>query len=388
MSIDTRVDGNPESIRSAATWLRGTLAPAVSAGVDALYRARNNAQAGWEGTAGEGFASRAGSSAVKAEDLSEAVTRHAQVFEDAAAQLQLTQDRMREIREAASGAGLRVSGDLIEEPGPAPADPGAPPTGAAATAATIESYNLAVAALDRHAGLARAYEAAQRDTGVAREVWAFSLQTLANVWSDIMGKWFFIVADLVNGAAAYLAARHVIALKEQAKFLSKEAEKFLELARTAPAGSPASVIYRDLDLSRVLKEGADDATASAIKSEANAGRIGFRVGGALSAAGVAYDIYNGKPVEQAVVSGAGGFGASLAAGALAGAAVGSTVPGLGTAVGAAVGVGVGLFTSGAIDSLYQNGGDVSDAIGAGFGAISDAGGAVGGLAKGAWDAIF
>ncbi|NKU56348.1 hypothetical protein GS881_23320 [Rhodococcus hoagii] len=153
---------------------------------------------------------------------------------------------------------------------------------------------------------------------MAREVWAFSLQTLANVWSDIMGKWFFIVADLVNGAAAYLAARHVIALKEQAKFLSKEAEKFLELARTAPAGSPASVIYRDLDLSRVLKEGADDAAASAIKSEANAGRIGFRVGGALSAAGVAYDIYNGKPVEQAVVSGAGGFGASLAAGALAG----------------------------------------------------------------------
>ncbi|MDH6680594.1 hypothetical protein M2284_004823 [Rhodococcus sp. LBL1] len=79
---------------------------------------------------------------------------------------------------------------------------------------------------------------------------------------------------------------------------------------------------------------------------------------------------------------------ALATGALAGAAIGTTVPGLGTAVGAVVGVGVGLFTSGAIDSLYQNGGDVSDAIGAGFDAVGDAGAAVGGLAKGAWDAIF
>ncbi|RVW08234.1 hypothetical protein EGT67_17675 [Prescottella agglutinans] len=388
MSIDTRVDGNPESIRGAATWLRATLAPAVSAGVDDLYRARTTAQAGWEGTAGEGFASRAGSSAAKAEELSEAVTRYAQEFDNAAAELQRTQDRMREIRQAASTAGLRVSGDAIEEPGPAPANPGSPPTGSAATTVAIESYNLAVAAVDRHADLVRAYEAAQRDTSAARELWAFTLQTLANVWSDITGKWFFIVADLVNGAAGYLADRHVVALAEQSKFLAKEADKFLELARTAPAGSPASVVYRDLDLSRVLREGADEAAASAIKSEASAGRIGLRVGGALSAAGVAYDIYNGKPVEQAVVSGAGGFGASLAAGALAGAAIGSTVPGLGTAVGAVVGVGAGLFTSGAIDSLYQNGGDVSDAIGAGVDAIGDAGAAVGGLAKGAWNAIF
>ncbi|WP_280760873.1 hypothetical protein [Prescottella agglutinans] len=51
-------------------------------------------------------------------------------------------------------------------------------------------------------------------------------------------------------------------------------------------------------------------------------------------------------------------------------------------------MGVGLYTSGAIDSLYQNGGDISEANGAGFDAVGDAGAAVGGLAKGAWDAIF
>ncbi|MDH6281545.1 hypothetical protein M2280_002766 [Prescottella agglutinans] len=57
-------------------------------------------------------------------------------------------------------------------------------------------------------------------------------------------------------------------------------------------------------------------------------------------------------------------------------------------MGSVVGVGVGLYTSGAIDSLYQNGGDISEANGAGFDAVGDAGAAVGGLAKGAWDAIF
>lgn len=388
MPIDTKVDGTPESIRAAAAWLRDALSPAVSAGTDDLYRVRTTAQAGWEGTAGDGFASRAGSSAAKAEELSDAVGRCAQEFDDAAAQLQQTQDRMHEIRGAASSAGLQVSGDVIEEPGPAPAGPGSPLSGAAATTAAIESYNLAVAAADRHAELVRAYEIAHRDATAAREVWAFAVQTLANVWADVTGKWFFIVSDLVNGSAGYLAERHVFALREQAKFLSQEADKFLELARTAPAGSPASTVYRDVDLSRVFKEGADDAATAALRSETSAARIGLRAGGALSVAGVAYDIYNGKPVEQAVVSGAGGFGASLAAGAATGALIGSAVPGLGTAVGAVVGVGAGLFTSGAIDSLYQNGGDVGDAIGAGMDAIGDAGAAVGGLAKGTWDAIF
>ncbi|NKS22308.1 hypothetical protein GS467_13985 [Rhodococcus hoagii] len=369
-------------------WLRTSLAPAISTAGDELYRARNTAQAGWEGTAGEGFASRTGSSATKTEDLTAAVALHAQSFDDAAAQLQSVQDRMREIRDAASAAGLRVSGEVIEEPGPAPADPGAPPTGSAATEVAMETYNQAVAAVDGHAGLVAAYEGAQRDTDTAHELWTFTLQTLANAWSDVTGKWFFVATDLVNGAAGYLAARHVFALGEQSKFLASQAEKYLELARTAPAGTPASVIYRDVDLSRAMSAGADDAAAAAAKSDAGAGRVGLKVGGALSAAGVAYDIYNGKPVEQAVVSGAGGFGASLAAGAAAGALVGSAVPGLGTAVGAVVGVGAGLFTSGAIDSLYQNGGDVSDAIGAGVDAIGDAGAAVGGLAKGAWNAVF
>ncbi len=88
------------------------------------------------------------------------------------------------------------------------------------------------------------------------------------------------------------------------------------------------------------------------------------------------------------MSNGGGFAASVIAGAATGAVVGSfiPVPGVGTAVGAVVGAGVGVFTSGAIDSLFEDGPDVMDAWDAGLESLGDTGGAiadgVGGLVDG------
>jgi uncharacterized membrane protein len=108
-------------------------------------------------------------------------------------------------------------------------------------------------------------------------------------------------------------------------------------------------------------------------------------------AGVVYDIHNGKPVEQAVVSGAAGFAASVAAGAATGAVIGTAipVPGLGTAAGALVGAAAGLFVSGAVDSMYQNGVlSVRQAWSGGEEALGDTVHAVGDVARDVWDAIF
>jgi hypothetical protein len=169
--------------------------------------------------------------------------------------------------------------------------------------------------------------------------------------------------------------------------MADESAKFLQMAKTAPAGTSASMIYKDFDASRAAAYSADDAAKAAAETESKAGRIGLKVGGALAVAGVAYDIANGKPVGQAVVSGAVGFGASVAAGALVGSAI--PVPVVGTAVGALVGAGVGLFASGAVDSLYQNGiGAVGGAIEDGTKAVADTGKAIGGAVADAWDAIF
>jgi hypothetical protein len=72
-----------------------------------------------------------------------------------------------------------------------------------------------------------------------------------------------------------------------------------------------------------------------------------------------------------------------------GAVVGSFVPipGVGTAAGAVIGAGVGIFTSGAIDSLFENGPDVGAAAEAGWDAVADTGEAIGDAAGSVGDAI-
>jgi hypothetical protein len=325
--------------------------------------------------------------AQKTDQLAAAATDSAQKFDDYAAELQRAQDDMRRVRETAAAGGLTVNGDVIEDPGPTPATPGPAPTGPAATPEAVAAHNEATAASNAHANLVHAYNAAQHGTDAARQVAKLAADTLKNVWADVSSKFFLVIGDLANGAAGTLAAKHASILSQQAKFMADESAKFLQMAKTAPAGTSASMIYKDFDASRAAAYSADDAAKAAAETESKAGRIGLKVGGALAVAGVAYDIANGKPVGQAVVSGAVGFGASVAAGALVGSAI--PVPVVGTAVGALVGAGVGLFASGAVDSLYQNGiGAVGGAIEDGTKAVADTGKAIGGAVADAWDAIF
>lgn len=114
---------------------------------------------------------------------------------------------------------------------------------------------------------------------------------------------------------------------------------------------------------------------------------GLKVGGAVAApfaiAGAIDDYHNGESAAQAITSNAAGFGASVATGAAAGAVVGSfiPVPIVGTAVGAGVGAlagtAAGAFTSGAVDSLFQNGlnevEDIGRAAGEGWKGITTSG---------------
>lgn len=119
-------------------------------------------------------------------------------------------------------------------------------------------------------------------------------------------------------------------------------------------------------------------------AEKTGGRVGLKIGGALAVAGVVYDIVaTDKDPVQATVSGAAGFGASVAMGAGVGAVIGGPI---GVGVGAVAGAVVGVFTSGMVDSLWENGVDnVGNAINDGFEAVEDAAGAV---VDGVSDSIF
>lgn len=355
MPIDTEIDGDPRAVRSAADWLRWGLAKRTSQTVERILSAKATADGRWQGDAADAFKTRMAGGATKAEGLAEAATRCAQEFDDFATELERAQSEMQAVRENAAKAGLTVDGFVINDP----SEP--------------EQY--------------QAYATALNAAAAAQHIEKIASDTLKNVWSDISSKWFFVVGDLINGAAGTLIAAHSSTLMKHSKFLAEESEKFLNLAKAAPPGSTAATVYRDFDTSRALTSSADDAAKAAASAESTAGRLGLKIGGALAVGGIAYDIANGKDVDQAIVAGGVGFGASVLAGAAIGTAI--PVPVVGTAVGALGGAVVGIFASGAVDSLYENGvGAVGAAINDGASAVADAGKAVGGLAEDVWDAIF
>lgn len=393
MPIDTKIAGNPDSVRGAAHWMRDSLGKGISEATSQIYNARNRADAGWRGPASEGFRNKITGGARKCDQLAAAATDSAQKFDDYAAELQRAQDDMRRVKDEAVGAGLVVKGDVVQDPPPAPPAPGPAPTGSAATPEAVTVHNNATSAANAHASLVDAYNAAEHAAAAARQIGKLAADTLKNVWSDVSQKWFLVIGDLANGAAGALAVQHVSILTKQSQFLADESAKFLNLAKSAPEGSTVSQIYRDVNAGQAAAHSADDAAKAAADMEKKAPRVGLKVGGALAVAGVVYDIAHGKPVGQAVVSGAAGFGASVAAGAGLGSAVGTIFPGVGNVVGAAVGaVGgavVGVFTSGVVDSIYQNGiGAVGTAIEEGANAVVDAGKAIGGAVEDVWNAIF
>jgi len=355
MTIDTKIDGNPDAVAGVAEWLRTTLANKIKHTVDDINSAKTLAGSDWHGVASDAFVSRMTSGVAKADGLHSAVVSSADAIDHFADELRRAQSEMKTIRDNAQGEGLSVDGFVINDPD---------------TTDKIPAYATALSATD-----------------AARTVEKFAADTLKNVWADLSGKWFFVVGDLINGAAGTLVAAHSSTLLKQSKFLAEESEKFLNLAKAAPEGSAAALVYRDFDASRALANSADDAAKAAASAESTAGRVGLKLGGAMAIGGVVYDIANGKDVDQAIVSGGVGFGASVLAGAAIGTAI--PVPVVGTAVGAVGGAVVGIFASGAVDSLYQNGiGAVGDAISDGASAVANTGKAIGGLAEDAWNAIF
>ena len=124
MPVDTEITGSPASIEGAADWLRGTLAKAVTGGADAMAAARSTAGSDWQGETGSAFAATMGSGVHRVDALASAATGVAGALEAYAARLTRLQHRMADIRGTAQGAGLTVSGYVVEEPGPGPADPG------------------------------------------------------------------------------------------------------------------------------------------------------------------------------------------------------------------------------------------------------------------------
>lgn len=390
MSLDTEIKGSPGSVESASSWLRGSLAPAVESGADALVSARNDAESDWGGQAGPAFSSQMRFGSTTSDELSTAVKAAARNLDVHAAALRRAQNLMSDIRSTAAGAGLTVSGFTIENPGTGTANPGPPPTGEI-TPVQADHYSSEVAAFNKHQKLVKAWNKAVADVAEVNSTYTAACSALEDSYKGQDPKEMVVSAADVAGALAASRATniHVSILRQTATTFTTEATEALGRVRgTDYSRTGQSAFYDDLRNANRVQGMADDATRAA-DDAVRAGSPATRLSGALSKAlvgvGIGMDLHAGESVPQALASNVGGYAAGAGVGALAsmgtsmamGAAFGSVVPGVGTAVGAVVGLGVGIFTSGAIDSLFKNNGDVGQALGDGVEAVTGTVGAVG-----------
>lgn len=174
MPLETRLDGDPESCRTLADFIRSAGAAAQDAG-DAIYQARGASESCWGGEAADRFRSRMGEMG-KGSDETEQYSREvAQATEVFADDLVTVRARMAQARDVAADAGLTVTGTVIASPGPAP--PPLPHGGAGATPEQVATHTQAMHA---HGAQVKAYAEVQTTVAEARQIETRAHQTLGS----------------------------------------------------------------------------------------------------------------------------------------------------------------------------------------------------------------
>jgi hypothetical protein len=360
--IDTRIEGDPESIRAAASWLRSSLQPALDHCGSQVYRARTTAEAGWQGSAGDAFRDKMSVAGKAIDSLHADGGALSASFDDYAASLQTAQAGMRRARQVALAGGLGVEGDVIEDPGPAPAEPQPLPDSGTVSPQLAAAHQSAVTAVREHQAKVVAYTEAKGEADRANGIIDGARTAARAAWQDLSGKRYLHATDFTNGVAGGLIEIQRDSLRKQAAFLREEAAKFDYFYLHSPGGSDEAMGHEKMRFENVMK-------AARLDGEADTGalaRIGGKVpvvGLAVSAAGVGWDIAHGKPAGKAILSGALGTGAAFGMDAVAAAALPAglvdAAPLLAVAgpvgLGIAAGVGVGLLADYAWDHWLPSG---------------------------------
>lgn len=411
-SIDTRVDGSPQALLSAADFLTSTLATGATTMDDAVHAQRGQVAEAWEGDAAEGLRGRLGTLSAGAGTLSSAVTAAGLELETLGTVLEGVQADMESARNQAAAGGLTVSGTVIEGPGAPP--PSVPALPVDHTPAERVAYDKGIAAIGAYNTARATWDTVVELVESAHERWTNAINTASSTWESNAGNLATVASSLLTAgaSASAMAAIAYNARLMRGFHLESAAAYRAHVNAVTPGGRLTTTPGHYYDLLDSAAQHADDAaragqTARGPRVPAGLGRGLFWLGVGATIYGYNEDVENGESEAQAAVSNGAGFAASLGAGALTGAAIGSVVPVGGTIVGAVagtiVGAGVGIVTSGAVDSMWTNGvdgiEDVGNAIADGVedlgqtisdtgSMIGDAAGAVGGTVKDAWNSIF
>ncbi|WP_299925806.1 hypothetical protein [uncultured Nocardioides sp.] len=406
MSVDTEILGSPGSIEGVADWLRDRLAVKVGEAADRANEARRSAEGSWSSEAGDEFVGVMSRARGKVDDLEAAAKDMAGDLDAFATKLRRCQDMMADVRTTATGAGLTVTGFVVQDPG---AGPTRPPDDFVGTPAEVEAHNGRVAVYDAHQKLIEAYNDAATEAARIDRVYAAACRELQDAYTvGQHAAWLLTTGDILGDAAAGAIGVHIASrqstLHTRAQALLDEAGRMIDDLQAHPERylKRKWFFFQTLDHARLeadrlaiagkLDEAEDLLAQSRHLDDSRALRYLGRAGKILGPLGFGLGAYNdhveGESTTQIAVSQgastalgiAAGVGASAATGAAMGAAFGSVVPGVGTAVGAvvgtAVGAGVAIFADGAIDSLFENGPDVGAAFDAGVDALEDTGDAI------------
>lgn len=335
MPIDTTVEGDPNSIHTAATWLRTRFQPALHYCGSQVFRASTDAESGWQGNAGIGFqvSMARGGRAIDALYADGGTLGTA--LDDYADGLHTAQAGMARAREIAQHAGLTLTSNTIEDPGSAPAV-------------------LPSALGADHLRQVQAFTEAQDEASRATAIHVRATNALQETLRDLLDHRYEYAADFIDGVAGSMIELQGHVLRDQASHLRAQADQFERNYLHSPAGSDAARLNEQLRNKAAL--GAEDATSA---DEGLMARIAGRIPGigmAIAAGGVGWDIAHGTPPTRTIVTGTVSTGAAMATEAFAFSqleTVAVAVPGLSLLGPVAAGIAAGLAAGALADFAWN-----------------------------------
>ena len=400
MSIETKVEGNPDQITSLATWLTSSLEPAVSTSGDKLSSAKKDLGSEWQGQTADAIVKWLADAVSASDSLSTRITDVATALTTYNLVLSSVRTEAECVRNDATSGGLTVNGTVVQEPKNSSDTTKTALYSSLSGRMSTANSTLSTAQQNLRTSLAPSdidrVKNCNAVFGVVSELTTkyFTLYASRVIQNSIIDAGYAkvqqaarmqnsITAGRVKGGASPTEIRAANAELNRATRLEMKGKSYVGVARGYDA---APQLYKngitDPAAARAAKVTGQEATV--VKASKTIGRASNALLVIGTGVGIWADKQSGESTEQAVVSNV----SATAAGAAVGFAIGSVVPGPGNVVGAAIGIAVGAtssvvastFTDEMVDSLYEDNKSVAHAV-------EKSGEAVAQLGKDAWSGL-
>ncbi|GLY32510.1 hypothetical protein [Kineosporia sp. NBRC 101731] len=367
MSIDTTIEGDPQSIRTLGLWIEKTFTVAVGTASDDYRTARDRSERSWEGDAASAFHTKVDSAQSEAFTFELGIESYGKSLVNLADDLKTAKTGMERVREMAREDGLLVDGNTIIDPRDRVAPDMVP--GRVLPPATDEQRS---SELNEQI---EAYEKARREVDKVFDEYDMRKASFTNVSNDLRDKKWIVVATFANDTLVELMAG---AYGSKLAQRALQAQEMIDLAHVRHVRVPMNGPYFGDSLKDLQER--YSVHAKSMGKVGQWGRVSKGlpvIGWGLVATDIGYDITHEKPVDKTLVSASTGLGVgaaagavgsalgTAAAGALVGGSAGSVVPIAGTIVGAVVGAGAGLVAGGMMDSAYDRQHEKDETLGRG-----------------------